>query len=311
MVTADEVRLNCPACDSLETTLFCSAVISPWVPELAHEKQPSGLTIRVCDHCSTIYSDCGYSSKVMEALYKDYRGAEYQNIRQSWEPGYTSALNSALNDSSEWMEQRQQEILKSLANAGIKSSKIETCVDFGGGHGGVMPSFRKRFVFDENSQVQGSETLKVLKHWSDVSELKPDLVMCCGVLEHVNSPKELVKLIKTSGAKYYYFEVPAGSPVKKVGIFSRKVALNLSVTSRVVWRIIQKLERKFGNKKLRKYFPFRISEHLQFFSEIGIQLLLNNSGLKVMHISTHSHSEGLAGSNNMAFGHTIGVVACH
>ena len=310
MVKADEVRLTCPACGSSETIQFCFAVVSPWVSQLARERQPSGLEIRECVDCSTIFSDCGYSSKVMEALYKQYRGKEYQSIRQGWEPGYTRELNSALNGSSEWMERRQQDILESITNAGIGSAVIETCVDYGGGHGGVMPNFPKRFVFEENSQVHDTETLKVLARWSEVSRLKPDLVMCCGVLEHVNNPKELIDQIKTAEARYYYFEVPAGRPARRVGVFASRLALNLVANSNMLWRAVQKLERNFGDKKLRKYFPFRISEHLQFFSESGIQQLMKNSGLKVMYISTHDHSAGLAGSKNMAFGRTIGVVAC-
>ena len=306
----DEMRLNCPACGGSEALKFCSAVISPWVSQLARERQPSGLEIRECVTCATVFSDCGYSTKVMAALYKHYRGEKYQNIRQGWEPDYTKELNSALNGSSEWMAMRQQDILKSITNAGINSDAIKTCVDYGGGHGGVMPNFSNRFVFEENSQVRDKENLKVLTRWSEVNELKPDLVMCCGVLEHVNNPKALVMQIKTAGAKYYYFEVPAGRPARRVGIFASKFALDLIVRSKFLWRLIQKFERKFGDKKLRKYFPFRISEHLQFFSEIGIQQLIQNSGMKVMHIRTQDHSAGLAGSKNMAFGRTIGVVAC-
>jgi hypothetical protein len=310
MVKADEARFSCPACGSSDTVLFCSAVVSPWVSQLARERNPSALEIRECDICATVFSDCGYSPKVMAALYKKYRGEEYQNIRQCWEPGYTKELNSALNGSSRWMELRQQDILKSISKAGINSATIETCVDYGGGHGGVMPNFLKRFVFEENSQVRERENLKILRHWSEVGELRPDLVMCCGVLEHVNNPKELINQIKTSGAKYYYFEVPAGRPARRVGIFASKIVLELIARSNLLWRVIQTFERNFGDKKLRKYFPFRISEHLQFFSETGLQKLIENSGLKVMHVSTQDHSAGLAGSKNMAFGRTIGVVAC-
>jgi hypothetical protein len=310
MVKTNQMRVNCPACDNSEAIQFCSAVVSPWVSQLACERQPFGLEIRECAACATVFSDCGYSTKVMAALYKQYRGEKYQSIRQDWEPGYTKELNSALNGSYDWMAMRQQDILKSITNAGVSSDEIKTCVDYGGGHGGVMPNFSNRFVFEENSQVRATEDLKVLTRWSEVSELKPDLVMCCGVLEHVNNPKELVMQIKTAGAKYYYFEVPAGRPARRVGIFASKFALDLIVRSKFLWRLIQKFERKFGGKKLRKYFPFRISEHLQFFSEIGIQRLIQNSGMKVMHISTQNHSTGLVGSKNLAFGYTIGVVAC-
>jgi hypothetical protein len=64
-----------------------------------------------------------------------------------------------------------------------------------------------------------------------------------------------------------------------------------------------------GRGRLRKFFPFRISEHLQFFSEDGLNQLIINSEMKVMQISTHRHSAGLDDSENLAFENTIGVVA--
>jgi len=310
MMKSPAVRLTCPACSNPSATSFCFAVVSPWVTELASESNPQVLEIRECIKCQTVFSENGHPATVLEALYKDYRGERYQKIRQSWEPGYTSNLNTALNGSAEWMELRQRDILNALSLAGIAVDEIQTCVDFGGGHGGVMPNFPKRFVFEENSQVKDSHALKVIKRWEEVSQLSPDLVMCCGVLEHVNNPIELVELLKTSNARYFYFEVPAGVPPKRFGLLASKRALNSISRSKIAWRLVQRIERRLGREKLRKYFPFRISEHLQFFSEDGLNQLIQNSDMRVMQISTRRHSAGLDGSENLAFEHTIGVVAC-
>jgi len=309
MLTAANCRIECPACTSQETVQFCSAVISPWVAELAHAKKSPRIEIMECKTCSTVFCDSEYEKIVLDALYKDYRGGRYQKVRQSWEPGYTNALNSALNGSSEWMRNRQQDVLNSLRESKINLNEIQTCVDFGGGHGGVMPDFKHRYVFEENSQVRNSEKINVIGNWDEVNKLQPDLVMCCGVLEHVNQPKDLVQLLKTSGARFYYFEVPAGTPLRRVGVFSKSWALNFVVSSKQVWRFLQSLERAIGKKRLRRFFPFRVSEHLQFFSEKGIRNLIDNSGLKVVNVTTHNHSAGLDDSRNMAFGSTIGVVA--
>ena len=309
MLTAAIRRMECPACASQETFQFCSAVISPWVAELAHETKSHGVEIKQCENCSTVFCDFGYEKNVLNALYKDYRGRRYQSVRQSWEPGYTNALNSALNGSPEWMKNRQQDVLNSLIASKINLSDIQTCVDFGGGHGGVMPDFKYKYVFEENLQVQNSEKINVIADWADVKKLQPDLIMCCGVLEHVNQPKSLVQLLKTSGARFYYFEVPSGTPLKRVGFFSKSWALNIAVSSKPLWRSLQSLERAIGNKRLRRFFPFRVSEHLQFFSEKGIRNLISNSGLKVLNVTTQNHSAGLEDSRNMAFGSTLGIVA--
>ncbi len=310
MIESPTLRLNCPACNCPRATSFCFAVVSPWVTELASESSPQILEIRECIECQTVFSQNGHSATVLEALYKDYRGERYQKVRQNWEPGYTSTLNSALNGSAEWMELRQRDVLNALSLAGIEVGEIQTCVDFGGGHGGVMPNFPNRFVFEENSQVKDSQELKVIKRWEEVSQLSPDLVMCCGVLEHVNNPMELVELLKTSNAKYFYFEVPAGGPPKRFGLLASRTALNSISRSKITWRLVQRIERNLGRGKLRKYFPFRISEHLQFFSEYGLHKLIQNSDMRIMQISTRRHNVGLDGSENLAFEHTIGVVAC-
>lgn len=301
-------RVVCPACESKRIVPYCFAAVSPWVLELARNAAQSIVEICECLHCNTIFTSSTFPDVVLGALYRDYRGSEYQKIRQSWEPGYTIDLNSALNGDESWMQTRQSDILASLNKAGVNIEDIEVCVDFGGGHGGVMPNFPKKYVFEENKQVKDSDTVQVLTIWESVKELKPDLVMCCGVLEHVNYPVELIKLIQSSDAKYFYFEVPAGTPAKRVGLFSKPVFLKLIQKNKPMWRFIQKTERSIGRNRTRRYFPFRISEHLQFFSEKGLQALLENSGFKVLYIGTQDHNSGLADSKNVAFNQTIGAI---
>jgi len=245
----------------------------------------------------------------MTALYSSYRGTRYQEVRQKWESGYTKALNDTLNNGNEWFSNRQSNVLQALIQSGIPVDKIETCVDFGGGHGGVMPDFKKKYVYEENSQVKSDSAIEVLQSWNQVQEISPDLLMCCGVLEHVSSPFDLVAFLQTSNSKFYYFEVPAGKPAKRKNLFFTTRLFKILVSSPSIWRTLNKIERLQISKPFVSFFPIRISEHLQFFSMQGLRNLVETSGLDVMYINDQDHNKGLVDSKNLSFERTIGVVA--
>jgi hypothetical protein len=172
-----------------------------------------------------------------------------------------------------------------------------------------MPNFKRRYVYEENSQVSSSSSIEVLQSWDQVKMIAPDMLMCCGVLEHVSFPPQLIALLQTSNAKFYYFEVPAGKPAKRNNfIFATKIDKFL-VKSPVLWRILNRIERQKISRPFISFFPMRISEHLQFFSNTGLRKLLDASNLEVLFMSNQDHNRGLADSENLSFERTIGVVA--
>jgi len=89
----------------------------------------------------------------------------------------------------------------------------------------------------------------------------------------------------------------------------QKDVLNLVTSPKITWRTIQRIERKFAKNRFRKYFPFRISERHQFFSELKIRHPLHNSELEVTMITTKEQNTGLAGSKNTVFERAIVVIA--
>ena len=277
--------------------------------ELFGESLTARVNILECSSCETVFSEFGYSPSVMTAIYSNYRGKHYLQVRQKWESGYTKALNDTLNSGDEWFANRQRNVLQALFQSGISIDNIESCVDFGGGHGGVMPNFKRRYVYEENSQVSSNSSIKVLQSWDQVKMIEPDMLMCCGVLEHVSSPHQLIALLQTSNAKFYYFEVPAGKPAKRSSlIFSTKLFLFL-VKFPVVWRTVNRIEKQKISRPFIAFFPMRISEHLQFFSNTGLRKLLEASDLEVLFMTNQDHNEGLADSGQLSFDRTIGVVA--
>jgi hypothetical protein len=104
----------------------------------------------------------------------------------------------------------------------------------------------------------------------------------------------------------FLFEVPTGTPKPRVGIASSTSMLRIFASSKIIWRILQTLERKTSSR-WRKYFPLRCSEHLQFFTSEGLYKLLTNCGLEVMELTETSPNDSLEDARNLGF--QIGLIA--
>jgi hypothetical protein len=282
------------------------AVISPWVVEISEGRGTLVTKYIICELCSTGWFDVLYSDHVLESLYKAYRGESYFKIRNSWEPTYTKALNSNLNNGQKWLQGRTRQILNALEDARLEPSKMKSVLDFGGGHGGVMPKFASRYLLEANEAVIPEPGVQLIRTIEDAKNLDLDLIMCCGVLEHLNNPTELVKTIMELNSRTYIFEVPTGTPMPRSGVASSKTLLNLVASNRFLWRTVQRAERRAG-RKWRKWFPLRCSEHLQFFSSEGLRLLLENCELEVLSISETKPNEALSDEKNLGF--EVGLIA--
>ncbi len=296
----------CPACNAQHHGKSSAAIVSPWVLELAGKVGQVCPKYRVCASCNSAWFDISYTTEILESLYKGYRGLEYFTIRNSWEPTYTKELNSNLNHGEKWLEGRTRQILNALEVAGFDPSKMESVLDFGGGHGGVMPKFSSRYLLEANEAVVPEPGVQLIRTIDDAKSLDIDLVMCCGVLEHLNNPTELVKTIMELKSKTYIFEVPTGTPLIRSGAASSTTMLKLVASNRHLWQMVQRAERRVG-RKWRKWFPLRCSEHLQFFSSEGLRILLENCGLEVLSISETKPNEALSDEKNLGF--EVGLIA--
>jgi hypothetical protein len=178
-------------------------------------------------------------------------------------------------------------------------------VDVGGGEGGVIPNFRrgKKFVLDPNANVSLPSGIERIYEYAELKEVKPDLIMCCGLLEHLNSPTEfLEELISWSPTtKYYYFEVPAGIPNRRRKISSFILFQILICRSQLSWRFFSILDNKLSSLGLKGFFPLKCSEHLNFFSESGLQFLMRKNNLDIVVLRKFSTNENLPDASGLAF----------
>lgn len=307
IATDDDSRsIHCPACGNKNLGAGTAAVVSPWVLELSKEKHTPNPRYKICTYCNSSWFNKSYSQTVLESLYSAYRGKEYFRIRNSWEPTYTEKLNSGLNSGEDWLNGRRRQILESLESAGADLFNMKSVLDIGGGHGGVMPRFPKRYLLEANKYVIPEQGIELIHEWEDARNLSLDLVMCCGVLEHLNDPRALVSTLLELNAETYLFEVPTGIPIHRKGLSANRHLLQILRSNRLVWRTIQRIERRLGRSWLA-YFPLRCSEHLQFFSQAGLFRLLDQNGFEVLEIKQTYPNKSLTDKENLGF--EIGLIA--
>jgi len=297
---------DCPACSESSPTSTSIAIVSPWVAELTQTSTVDTLKYLICSSCGTGWFATWYTENMLDALYKSYRGEKYFKVRNSWEPSYTAGLNSGLNHGEKWLDGRRKQIEKSIVDAGFDPSAMQSVLDFGGGHGGVMPRFPKRYLLEANESVQPEEGVTQIRSWDSAKSLNLDLVMCCGVLEHLNDPSELVKTILELNSNVYLFEVPTGTPLHRKGFARFSWCLRIVASQKLAWSLIQKIERRI-KPKWRIFFPLRCSEHLQFFTPLGLESLLTRCGLEVIELSETSPNESLINGQNLGF--EVGLIA--
>jgi hypothetical protein len=268
-------------------------------------------TYCLCSNCNSGFFDYRYSEVELNKIYADYRGDHYFKIRQSWEPSYSKNLNHSLGNSAEVLKARHQFVLSALSHA--PHTSVSTVVDVGGDKGQFIPdNIPNKYVLD----VSGKQPIQGVKNVSDVKEamgIRPDLVMACGVLEHVPKPDEflteLVKILPEQSRGLIYVEVPSGVPKKRS--FSSRIAGNVSgVTAsrlRSLWAFMDSRAAQIKSRKGNPLqpMPLRQSEHLNFFSQRGLRLLATNAGTRVVLLDEISVPTELLDGGRIQFSSTL------
>lgn len=307
-------RAVCPACLDTGHQIIQIALVSPWIMQIAKIKTKLRRTaLSKCDMCGTAYFRISYGEVILKAIYEKYRGERYFQIRHSWEKSYSKKLNSGLSNDVEWMKWRRNAVEKVLLGAGLDLNQPISCVDIGGGEGGVIPDFPngKKFVFDSNLELNLPSDVTRLSDYSQLNAANPDLIMCCGLLEHLNSPTEFLEnlLQFSKDTTFYYFEVPVGIP-KPRNRFSASFFFQKVITSnRLIWKFFSWLDYKVVTVGFPSVMPLKLTEHLNFFSENGLRVLLEGNNLSVISISKFSTNYNLPDSQGISFTNAWQVLA--
>jgi 2-polyprenyl-3-methyl-5-hydroxy-6-metoxy-1,4-benzoquinol methylase len=223
-----------------------------------------------CDSCNFLFSDFRFDDDEMFELYKDYREESYLDLRESFEPGY-KLRNEYFKTEFEHKLPFVEDFLSTYVNS---ESNV---LDWGGDDGKSTPfknQVKNIFIYDiTEKQLEGN-----IKHIDSEKLLESnfDLIVCSNVLEHVSFPVDFVKNIKNcmSSQTVLYIEVP----------FEKLMDSTQDVLS-----------------KKRHWH-----EHINFYSELSLKNMIENSGLEIIKFDVLDYSFALNYSN---FG-KIFMIAC-
>lgn len=206
----------------------------------------------MCIDCGHLFLDIRFSEDEMSNLYRDYRGKEYAELREFYEPGYT--LRNVDLEGGHTYNHLVELFLEPYLKLPV------SILDWGGDTGINTPYRRSATEFDiydlsNKNLIHGARRVNKEQAYSKIY----DLIVCSNVLEHVPYPSVLInEMINTMSDKsVMYIEVP-----------------------------FEELVRIHGDCSL----PFKKHwhEHINFFSEFSMMSLLENCGLSVIKISSDS-----------------------
>lgn len=199
-----------------------------------------------CEDCGLLFLDIRFSEKELSNLYKDYRGAKYNALREHYEPGYLARAEQ-LNIPISYLG-KIEEFLRPYLQLPA------TILDWGGDTGKNTPFQNQNNCLDiydinqanliADAQSTSLEQAKTKKY---------SLVVCSNVLEHVPYPQALLlEIMQTMDHQsVLYIEVPL-----------EDIVLNHTADLHL--------------------FKKHWHEHINFFSEKSLRLLIQNAGLEIL-----------------------------
>ena len=272
------LAIECPCCGSQRLSRT-PAVLMPfvahramgWPPTVIDASWglatvPSGMaysrvTTLQCAVCDVVFVDLRFGDREMEALYADYRGADYVALRDSYEPGYAErneqfeAESPVLVDTEHFLEP----LLPS--NPAV--------LDWGGDSGINMPfrnCARLRDVYDISSVAMLPDVRA--RHRDELDLEFYDLIVLSHVLEHVPDPAALLAdaAAVLHSDSVLYVEVPHEAIMREGDVHTA------------------------GSRKRHWH------EHINFFTPEGLRLMTERIGLRIIAIESFSASGLAAGA---------------
>lgn len=201
-----------------------------------------------CNQCQLLFLDIRFDDKEMSRIYSGYRNEEYVALREHYEPGYRSR-NELLNKGVNFLDEVEAFIRPHLRRS-------PSVLDWGGDTGKNTP-FKSENRQVDIYDISGKDTVlgarRVTKEM--ISSQIYDLVVCSQVLEHVPYPADVLNQVRDCMKKdtLLYIELPHEDLMKQ--------ATTNPVTAKRHWH-----------------------EHINFFSQLALERLLNRVGLHVIDI---------------------------
>lgn len=256
---------NCVCC-GCSTLSKSPAVLMPFVADRAFGWKPTeiadewglrtlknGMAYSVCNsmqcpQCDLVFLDIRPNESQAKALYQGYRGDDYVELRESYEPGYrerNDVMSSVIN--------YVREIERFLYPHVKHPARI---LDYGGDTGRNAPfqgHNQSLHICDigNNPPVDGAVSVDIVT----ARGMSYDLIVCSNVLEHVPYPLDVLADVRSmmDDETVLYIEVPCEKLVRDNGP-SPKL------------------------HELKKHWH----EHINFFSQNSIAAMLKATGLELV-----------------------------
>jgi hypothetical protein len=228
----------------------------------------------MCRQCGHLFVDYRFSDAEMSALYGDYRGRIYTELRESYEPGY-SERNKVINDGASYLDQ-----VEDFLDGFVPESDIAV-LDWGGDTGTNTPFKERRaflHIFDPSAKSADIADASFSSVPAESAEsLVYDLIVLSEVLEHIPFPGDSLRAIRPfmSSSTILYVEVPLERLQQSATGFP------------------------YSGADKKKYWH----EHINFFTSRSMEILLNRSGYtvlsrKILDLSA-SHEKALGSALNL------------
>lgn len=258
----DRIATQCPCCGS-ENLKSSPAVLMPFVAHRAFGWEPVTIDATwglssikegraysicksmLCEACGFLFLDIRFSDSEMARLYDDYRGEQYNALREFYEPGY-ALKNRVLNAGVQYLDEVEA-FLAPYVRLPV------SILDWGGDTGKNTPfkdAATRLDIFDISDKPVAPGARRVDRDGALAQTY--DLIVCSNVLEHVPYPSDVLWEIAHAmhASTVLYIEVPLEALIRA----------------------------QEGDPHLKKR---HWHEHINFFSEKSLRRLAENAGLSV------------------------------
>jgi SAM-dependent methyltransferase len=256
-------------------------VFAPFIAKRIWGREPFPIKIKKCRRCKFSFADTRFEEGEEKRLYADYRGPEYQSIRQSCEPWYTAKFNARLSTGT--MERRREPLARIFREH--LPCDIKAVLDFGGDRGDLFAGLVRgasTYVYDI-SGIAPAPGVTALSSLDECAEKKFDLIGCSNVFEHVAYPRQLLADIKRIARHrtLIFIEVPSETPFG-LRNYAKRSAQEL---------ILAATRGQVAASLLPFGFLRQVHEHVNFFSLHALKKLMEVEGFEVLAAGTYP-SEG-------------------
>lgn len=282
---------SCPFCGGSLTAYF--TLTSRFFSERACKtSHPRVVSLLSCSSCQSMLFNSDFTQEQMHNLYQQYRGKDYFQIRNKYEPWYTAQINDGIGDEKEF-SLRRKILLKYLQKNNIENN-FKYVLDHGGDKGQMIsPSGGLNAEFRAVCELSGVETEEGVTRISpeEARAVDWDLILSCHVIEHLPDPFSYLQEILSLGNSNttYFFELPHENHIishycSRPGYISWLNILSKNEKLMMFFDFYSVLTRKLFNRIFLGGFT-ALREHLQFFTVNGFSQLLKNSGFNVVYCS--------------------------